>query len=194
MTLTKVLAKRTRPTNTRFPIALVLDSTPDASTLRCLTTGISAGFRNPLLKLAAAPAVLLLYSVFRFTYGITTPLLPEVRQHLNSPMLIPFYRNPARHRDGTLIGYPKVLASRDIAQEIQWIPRLYVCSKVDEITDFNAVQTHVEEARRAGLDTRVEVYEKSPHVSHARTDPERYWSAVQQLWRDARQRAVSAKL
>ncbi|KAI0091763.1 hypothetical protein BDY19DRAFT_904371 [Irpex rosettiformis] len=194
MTLSKVLAKRTRHTTRRFPVAMVLDSTPDSSTLRCLMTGISASIRDPLSKLVAGPLVFLLYSVFRFSYGITTPLLPEVRQRLNSPTIIPFYLNPARHQNGTLIDYPNIPPSADTKKEVQWIPRLYVCSMTDEITEFKSVQTHIEEAKRSGLDVRVEIYENSPHVSHAKVDPERYWKAVRQLWKDACSRTVSAKL
>lgn len=194
MILSKVLAKRTRHTNARYPAAVVLDSTPDSHTLRCFLAGISASFSHPLAHLVAPPLVFLLYAVFRFSYGVTTPLLPEVRQRLNSPTIIPFYRNPAKHKDGTLIDYPKIPASADISKEVQLVPRLYVCSKTDEITNFESVRNHIEEAKRSGLDVRAEIYDKSPHVSHARVDPERYWGAVQQLWKDARSRTVPARL
>ena len=47
------------------------------------------------------------------------------------------------------------------------------------------VEEHTEEARKAGLDARMERFEGSPHVAHARSDPERYWSAVKKVWEDA---------
>ena len=56
-------------------------------------------------------------------------------------------------------------------------PRLYLYSQADE--------KHAEEARKAGLDVKIERFEGSPHVAHARSDPERYWSAVKKVWEDA---------
>ena len=47
------------------------------------------------------------------------------------------------------------------------------------------VEEHAEEARKAGLDVRMERFEGSPHVAHARTGPERYWGVVQKVWEDA---------
>lgn len=194
MTFSKVLANRVRILHSRYPAALVLDSAPESNTLRCLIAATTVGMTNPLMKLTAIPLVVLFYSVFRVTYG-AVPMLTDVRRHVNSPNLIPAHRNPPKRHDGTSIDNPKVPASApSIEREIQWIPRLYICSKTDEVTAVEPILAHVDEARRAGFDVRSEVYENSPHVSHARIDPERYWGAVQQLWRDASLRPTRAKL
>ena len=36
----------------------------------------------------------------------------------------------------------------------------------------------------AGHALSVEVFETSAHVAHVRDEPERYWSAVERVWRD----------
>ena len=64
-------------------------------------------------------------------------------------------------------------------------PRLYLYSQADEMVPWTEVEEHAEEARKAGLDVRMERFEGSPHVAHARTDPERYWGAVKKVWEDA---------
>ena len=64
-------------------------------------------------------------------------------------------------------------------------PRLYLYSQADEMVPWTEVEEHAEEARKAGLDVRMERFEGSPHVAHARSDPERYWGAVKKVWEDA---------
>ena len=50
---------------------------------------------------------------------------------------------------------------------------------------WTEVEEHAEEARKAGLDVRMERFGGSPHVAHARTDPVRYWGVVKKVWEDA---------
>ena len=50
---------------------------------------------------------------------------------------------------------------------------------------WTEVEEHAEEARKAGLDVRMERFEGSPHVAHARTDLERYWGTVKKVWEHA---------
>ncbi|KAJ3793153.1 hypothetical protein GGU11DRAFT_812117 [Lentinula aff. detonsa] len=72
---------------------------------------------------------------------------------------------------------------------LPWItektPRMYVCSKKDDLIPIDQVEEHVQEAIRRGLNARIEVYENTPHVAHARRYPERYWGAVKALWASA---------
>ena len=63
-------------------------------------------------------------------------------------------------------------------------PRLYVYSKKDALIPEEDVKSHAESARKAGFEVREELYEDSPHVAHARTDPVRYWGAIKKLWDD----------
>lgn len=50
---------------------------------------------------------------------------------------------------------------------------------------YHEVEKHAEKAREVGLNVRMERFEDSKHVAHARADPERYWGAVRRLWEDA---------
>ncbi|KAJ3889036.1 hypothetical protein GG344DRAFT_52430 [Lentinula edodes] len=61
-------------------------------------------------------------------------------------------------------------------------PRMYVCSKKDDLIPIDQIEGHVKEARRRGLNVKIEMYEDTPHVAHARSYPERYWGAVKDLW------------
>lgn len=61
-------------------------------------------------------------------------------------------------------------------------------SSTDALIPAKDVETHAAEAKAAGLDVTLENFGKSAHVSHARTDPGRYWESVKALW----ERAISA--
>lgn len=61
-------------------------------------------------------------------------------------------------------------------------PRMYVYSKKDALISAPQIKTHVEEAKRRGLNVKVEVYEDTNHVEHGRKYPERYFGAVKDLW------------
>ena len=65
------------------------------------------------------------------------------------------------------------------------VVRLYVYSEADRITLAKNVRRHIDQAQAIGLDVAVERFEKSPHVAHARSDPERYWTAVRNVWERA---------
>lgn len=65
--------------------------------------------------------------------------------------------------------------------------RLYIYSKSDTIIKSEDVERNIASARAAGLKVSSELYENSPHVSHARIDGKRYWSAVIALWKRALQ-------
>ncbi|KAI0343173.1 hypothetical protein BDW22DRAFT_1242162 [Trametopsis cervina] len=189
MTLSKLLAKRKNCHESRYPVALLLDSAPESSSFRCCIAALTAGIRNPLLKLVATPAFALLYSGFHLSYG-PTGVIPELRQRLKSPNLIPFQPNFTPDQDGRSFE-PAAALARD---DIEWIPRLYMCSKTDQVSRISAILSHVEECRKAGFDVRTEIFDDTPHVSHAIREPRRYWDAVQQLWIDARRRSEQARL
>ncbi|EAS30773.1 uncharacterized protein CIMG_06252 [Coccidioides immitis RS] len=59
--------------------------------------------------------------------------------------------------------------------------RCYVYSKEDELIHWRDVEEHAEDARAKGWNVSREMFEKSPHVSHMRTDPQRYWRIVGRL-------------
>ncbi|KAF5379668.1 hypothetical protein D9615_005754 [Tricholomella constricta] len=64
-------------------------------------------------------------------------------------------------------------------------PRLYLYSRADEVVPFHEIERHIKDAENAGLDVHSQVFEGTPHVSHARIEPERYWATVTSVWRGA---------
>ena len=57
--------------------------------------------------------------------------------------------------------------------------RLYIYSKTDALIPYKDVESHIEDTRRAGLDSTAERFEESPHVAHMRTDGDRYaWTGM----------------
>ena len=174
MTLSRVLAKRTKALGTKpitGPVALVLDSLPEGNGLRCMINVYTHQMRNPIRKYASIPMIAFFYSLFYVSYG--GPVMQDVRRQLNAPNVLPGFTDREMQADAT--------------------PRLYVFSKTDRLTPTTEVLSHIREARRLGLDVRTEVFEDSPHVSHARVDPDRYWNAVANIWKDAT-RKTPAKL
>ena len=67
-------------------------------------------------------------------------------------------------------------------------PRVYVYSKEDPIVPSTAVEEHIAEVKqKLGTQVTGELFPNSPHVAHARTDPDRYWAIVKNAWQDALQ-------
>lgn len=62
-------------------------------------------------------------------------------------------------------------------------PRLYLYSKKDELVDWMPLQAYVRTLKGR---VQEEVFEDSQHVAHARTYPERYWSAVRRVWEESK--------
>ncbi|KAK0638970.1 hypothetical protein B0T16DRAFT_462684 [Cercophora newfieldiana] len=62
------------------------------------------------------------------------------------------------------------------------VRRGYVYSEGDAFVGWKDVESHGEEARRRGFEVRMERFEGSGHVNHARVDGERYWSVVRSIW------------
>lgn len=81
---------------------------------------------------------------------------------------------------------------RKVASNPQWLPWsgkqtpfLYIYSKADKSVPHRHIQAHTEVAERNGQDVTRLVYESSGHVSHMRTDPERYWGSIRDIWTKA---------
>ncbi|KAE8381058.1 hypothetical protein BDV26DRAFT_289761 [Aspergillus bertholletiae] len=56
--------------------------------------------------------------------------------------------------------------------------RCYIYSDADELVAWKDVERHADEAEATGWVVAREKFLGSPHVSHMRTDPERYWGIV----------------
>ncbi|KAF6810123.1 indole-diterpene biosynthesis protein [Colletotrichum sojae] len=74
--------------------------------------------------------------------------------------------------------------------------RVYVYSKEDPITLWEAVEEHAADAREKGYAVECELSEGSGHVEHMRKHPERYWHLVKRSWEEATaaDRPVRARL
>ncbi|KAF8071566.1 hypothetical protein FPV67DRAFT_1622026 [Lyophyllum atratum] len=141
--------------------AIILDSCPGIGTLQQAKRAMGTLVRHPLLKSLLNAVITWLYfysAITRLVFG--TKNMPELLKiRLNAPRLLPWVRKST--------------------------PRLYLYSKKDEMVPFQDVEGHAKDAEAAGLNVRAVVFEDTPHVSHARIEPERYWTAVKAVWKDA---------
>ncbi|KAG5657855.1 hypothetical protein KAF25_007888 [Fusarium avenaceum] len=60
--------------------------------------------------------------------------------------------------------------------------RTYVYSETDALVGYEDLEAQAAEAKKLGFEVRMEKFDRSMHVAHARTDEARYWSAVQETW------------
>jgi len=168
MTLHKIFSKESNTNHSEFPrntpVALILDSTPGDHGLQSAIA--SSTPRNPILHLLSIPPITLVY------------ILVYVMNFLSGNS--PFYKDLR----STLM-YPDLLPSLTSAVEPKTIPRLYVYSESDKMSIAKDVKKHADEAVRQGFNVTVENFGKSGHVAHARTNPERYWSVISQIWERA---------
>lgn len=181
LVLSKLLARRPSTAASSAglePVALVLDSVPDSNGLRCMVVVFTQAVRNPLTRLLAVPMLAFFYSLFALAYG-SPAVLVDLRRRLNSPRLVPLAK---RVEDGSEKSSAPESKERTVHRDI---PRLYIASKADTMTRFSQVEAHMDEAMRKGFDVRAEIFENTTHVSHAKQEPERYWSAVKGLWMEA---------
>ncbi|GAA5911565.1 hypothetical protein JCM5296_007211 [Sporobolomyces johnsonii] len=140
--------------------AVVFDSCPGGTSLQITLRAFTAPIRSRWLKLPAMAALTLIYGATKIWNFIRRqhPTLVRLYNYLNTPGALP----------------P--------------IPRLYLYSKADLLVPFTDVERHAAEAAAQGITVRQEVFEKTPHVAHARAEPERYWRAVTKLWENSGKR------
>ncbi|KAG6833115.1 hypothetical protein H0H87_011223 [Tephrocybe sp. NHM501043] len=143
--------------------ALILDSCPGLGTARHARRTIETIVRNPIIQILikALSTCLFFYSAVTKRLFGTRNVLEVLKADLNRPNLLPWTRKST--------------------------PRLYLCSKKDEVVDFYEVEAHAKEAREVGFDVSFEVFEDTPHVSHAKYEPKRYWGAIKATWDAASQ-------
>ncbi|KAG6813002.1 hypothetical protein H0H93_013548, partial [Arthromyces matolae] len=139
----------------RGSCALVLDSCPGVGNLGHAQRAMGALVGHPILRplLGALITWLYIYSaITKRLFGWANPL-EILKRDLNRYDLLPWTHKST--------------------------PRLYLASKADNVVAFYEVEGHVESAKKAGFeDVRFEIFEETPHVSHAKFEPERYWGAV----------------
>ena len=143
------------------PSAVILDSCPGEGGLEVTRRAFANAVRNPILRRLISAFITFFYIYIVLAYQIfgKKSRILKMRTTLNKYVLLLWFSKRT--------------------------PRLYLYSQADEMVPWTEVEAHAEEARKAGLDVRMERFEGSPHVAHARTDPERYWGAVKKVWEDA---------
>lgn len=95
-------------------------------------------------------------------------------------VVVPFVAFPQ------LLGGPNVVASlRERLNDHQLFStktqRVYLCSSTDLMVPKEDVVSHCESARSAGYSVDLVEFNGSAHVSHVMKDPNRYWSAVEDV-------------
>ncbi|KEP52304.1 putative indole-diterpene biosynthesis protein PaxU [Rhizoctonia solani 123E] len=166
-TLARAIAdSRTSASNTSaIPArALIYDSLPGVLNIRVTLLAFTAAIRSPAFRAIAKFFLGILYimgTVWKYlealVFGPKEDLVTKLHRELNEPKLLP-----------------------------QHIPRAYMYSEVDELIPASSVEGHAKKAKElTGGDTgvvRLVKFQGSPHVAHARQDPERYWDTVVKTW------------
>ncbi|KAF9064579.1 hypothetical protein BDP27DRAFT_1367074 [Rhodocollybia butyracea] len=149
----------------RIVSALILDSSPGVSSLNVALRSFTASIPNVLLRIPMIFMVTLLYGLHAINRRLlrARPFFDELKSALLN----------GDDGDGILPWMNKTT------------PRIYMCSRKDELVLVEDVRRHVDEAKRRNLKVKIEVFEDTPHVAHARKYPERYWGAVKDLWASA---------
>ena len=144
-------------TRTSLPIrALVFDSAPTVSGIWTKTTTLTNALsRNRLVRLILLVVTLVVTSTTAAWSAVTWQHEPTTwtRQVLNDAT----YMRPTA-------------------------PRVYIYSKEDQVVNDMDVEEHAEAARKRGYSVNLERFHGSQHVSHAKLDPNRYWSIISRLW------------
>ncbi|KAG9119171.1 hypothetical protein FRC07_005958 [Ceratobasidium sp. 392] len=166
--IARQLAETTSPTQSALPAqALIFDSLPGTIDLRVTVLAFTAPIRSaPLRAIASAVfgAVYIVGKIWRETIGAIFGRSPDTFEKL--------------HAD---LNDTKLLPQR--------VPRTYIYSDADELIQVQSVEGHASKAKEqleaSGVDpdiVRLTKFEGSKHVSHARLDPQRYWTAVADTW------------
>ncbi|KAJ3899200.1 hypothetical protein F5879DRAFT_977714 [Lentinula edodes] len=143
--------------------AVVIDSCPGNASFRGAIQAFTAALpKNSLLRIPVIIFITLLYGfgIIRHRIFGDKPIFERLKEGLL--------------RKGSEGGILPWMTEKT--------PRMYICSKKDELIPVEQVEEHVKEARYRGLNAKIVVYEDTPHVAHARRYPEQYWGAVKDLW------------
>ncbi|KAI1803140.1 hypothetical protein F4811DRAFT_526189 [Daldinia bambusicola] len=143
-----------------FPLhAAVYDSCPGLFSFSTLYNVLIINFPRGFLRLIATPFVIL------FVIGLW--IIHAFRFITGENYLSANWR---------------ILNDLDLVKQTN---RAYIYGKADVMVDWRHVEMHAKQAAAEGLDVRTEVFEHSPHVSHMRTNGERYWNIITETWERA---------
>jgi len=159
--LSRILQSSGQTSGTPSTIAIVYDSTPGKIDFSSVLTAYLAPVRSVLLRILLSIPLTVLYIVISSISFIKRqrPIGVQMRDGLNQTQVLPWTNMKT--------------------------PRLYIYSDTDQLVGQKDVAEHIAEAKELRLNVKVEYFKGSSHVSHARTDPDRYWDAVRDFWTDA---------
>ncbi|KAI0006430.1 hypothetical protein F4779DRAFT_596501 [Xylariaceae sp. FL0662B] len=145
-------------TGRAFPLhAAVYDSCPGLYSFGSAYNAMILGFPGAFARLVAAPLICaLILGLWVCHYPLKFLFGEDV-----------FLRNA------------RVLNDRDLVEQRN---RSYIYGRADVMVDWRDVEKHATAASAAGIVVRRELFDRSPHVSHMRTDGERYWRIVTETW------------
>lgn len=169
------------------PLAIILDSVPSHAGIMQRGSGYVTSIKNPFIRsVAAIPASIAFSTLLASLYLLRSRLS--------------FYTMNSR------------LLSKDIIPGLSDYStlRLYFYSEGDEVVVCRDVEAHLRQLREElGADQRRRSFGRfdkcsdpinvekfgldSAHISHVRTDAERYWAAVDRLWEEALRRTAPFK-
>lgn len=154
---------------------LVFDSCPGEGSLAVSVRAFTAPIRNRLLKWPAMAVVAIVHLFFQLlNLSVSSfALLVQERADSNASIL----RKKSR----------LTLLTQYIAMRLPRIPRLYIYSRTDKLIPYASVERHITQVKESGVPVRVERFEGTSHVNHARGNEDRYFGAIQDLWNRASQ-------
>ncbi|KAK7057884.1 hypothetical protein R3P38DRAFT_3546904, partial [Favolaschia claudopus] len=163
MTLSKMLFQSDSlavRTGRNIRLAMVFDSVPGIGEYRSLFVFSSQGVESGAIKAALTIPSFLIW-IYLFTRAIVSreeTLLTRLHSALQVDQLLPRTEHQA--------------------------PRVYIYSATDILSQAHSVERHLAVLKKANppFDIEVEKFARSRHVSHAQTDPERYWDAMRRVW------------
>ncbi|BGP15464.1 hypothetical protein JCM10213_000180 [Rhodosporidiobolus nylandii] len=135
---------------------IVFDSCPGHSTLRLTLRAFTAGMKSRWLKLPVMAFFSLLYGGLKLIDIILR-------------------RPPALTRLSAYLNSPALPP----------VPRLYLYSHADALVPGTDVEAHAAQAKAKGAQVRMERFDGTAHVAHARKEGERYWAAVERSWEES---------
>lgn len=142
-----------------IPSAVILDSNPGGDDIASALHVFSTTIPNPFLRYPFF-AFLLVVHVANFLLGLIPWNMHDVlRKAVSSPQWLPW---SGKHT-----------------------PFLYIYSRADKSVPYRHIQAVTETAESKGQDVTRVIFESSGHVSHMRSDPDRYWGAVRAVWAKA---------
>ncbi|MCJ1252125.1 hypothetical protein MMC30_009363 [Trapelia coarctata] len=144
-------------TNTTLPIrAMVIDSAPSPSSPRSKANALTVGMGLTGLVRLVSLSVLHLVLSLEWMWSFVTwqnEFVSFARRVLNDPAVVK--RSSAR---------------------------VYIYSREDKVVGWRGIVAHAEEAGRQGFRVETEMFAGSPHIGHAKMDPERYWNIIRRTW------------